>query len=538
TTPAPKPAAAAPAGKTATPAGKTATPAPGKAAARTAGTGTGTAAAAPAASTDTPVRTVQLVDGLTAQVYRRGDQHPYYTATIVRDGSTLGELKAGAGHPPKDTQIIVGHVVTLDSEGQVTATRIGPDGYLLRTVQLAGGLSAKVYARGDQHLYYTATVHKDGRTLGELKAGAGYPPKETKVFAGHEVTLDFEGKVTAVAVDTAQGTLVRTQTLIGGTVAKIYKVNAQHHRAELFRDGRPVGQLSANTRAAAGNDNGEFLVLNPNGTTHNWVGNYRPGATPGIYRLADGTVLELTKKDGRYGLQLIENDKGRGFTYLNGDRAVWTYGKAVVVLERDGGFAAYIPGSAEQAAPQPYGMGGGGQGAERPVDTDPDALGACTVTRWVDIGAGTEAKLIMSPKGPKAKLITIGDDKLLAVLDRAHPSLPKSAGIVARIVDAHSATPSLYTKTQGGGVKGFTAAFPKLPKGCKLNAVPGAQGQGASPQGGQTSVIPKGGVAAGAELAAEESSATLVAVGAGAASLAAAGLGFTVLRRRAAGARG
>ncbi|MEU3605870.1 hypothetical protein AB0E83_10500, partial [Streptomyces sp. NPDC035033] len=354
-----------------------------------------------------------------------------------------------------------------------------PAGTLLRTVQLAGGLSAKVYARGDQHPYVTATVLKGGTVLGELKAGAGYPQKETKVFAGHAVTLDFEGRVTAVPAATTTGTLVRTQTLIGGTVAKIYKVKAGNHRAELFRDGRPVGVLKAYEISVAGQDNGEFFVLNPDGTTHNWVGNHRPGATPGIYRLADGTVLELARKDGRYGLQLIENDKGRGFTYLDGDRAVWTYGRAVVVLERDGGFAAYIPGSAKQAAPQPYGMGGGGQGEPTPVDTDPDALGACTVTRFVDIGAGTGAKLIMSPKGPKAKLITAGDNKVIGVLDRARPSLPKDAGIVARIVDAHTATPSLYAKTQGG-TKGSTHAFPKLPRSCALNAVADARGDGAA----------------------------------------------------------
>ncbi len=407
----------------------------------------------------------------------------------------------------------------------------------VRTVRLAGGMTAQVFRRGDQHPYYTATVQRAGRTLGELKAGAGYPAKETKVFAGYAVTLDFGGTVTAVAAGTGQGTLVGTRTLIGGTVAKIYKVNALHHRAELFRDGHRVGVLDANTRPAAGNDNGEFLVLHPEGGTHNWVGNYRPGATPGIYRLADGTVLELVRTDGRYGLRLAEGGEGRGVLYVNGDRAAWTFGKAVVVLERDGGFAAYIPGSAKQAAPQPYGMGGGGQGQERPVDTDPDALGPCTVTTFADIGAGTEAKLIMSPKGPKAKLITAGDDKVVGVLDRAHPSLPASAGIVARIVDAYGAAPKLYTKTQGG-VTGSTHAFPKLPKGCVLNAVPGAQGGGAAPQGGQTSVIPRGGVAAGAELAAEDRSAVPAAAGVGAASLAAAGLVFTVLRRRAAGTRG
>ncbi|MFI8322378.1 hypothetical protein [Streptomyces sp. NPDC085529] len=413
----------------------------------------------------------------------------------------------------------------------------------VRTVPLAGGLSAKLYHRGQQHRYYTATVIKGGKELGELKAGGGYASEETKVFAGYKVTLTFEGEVTATAVETgpgtATGTLVRTQTLLTGTVAKIYKVKDQNYRAELFSKGAPVGVLHAVTRSVAGQNNGEFFVLNPDGTTHNWIGNIAP-ARPGIYRLVNGTVLELGKKDGAYGLQLIDpaTDRGHGYVYAHGDRKVFHFGAAVVVLEADGQFAAYVPGSAKQAAPQPYGMGGGGQGEETPVDTDPDTLGACTVTRFVDIGAGTGAKLIMSPKGPKAKLVTAGDNKVIAVLDRAHPALPKSAGIVARLVDAYSTTPSLYSKTQGGGVKGGTHAFPKLPKGCKLNAVPGAQGRGATPQGGQTSVIPKGGVAAGAELAAEESSATPVAVGAGAAALAAAGLGFTVLRRRAAGARG
>ncbi|MFF2775636.1 hypothetical protein ACFVU3_12075 [Streptomyces sp. NPDC058052] len=545
TAPAPKPATAAAGktatvtpGRTATAPGKAATPAPGKAAPAAPGKAAATAKTPAAAPADAPLRTVQLAGGLSAKVYARGDQHRYYTATVERDGVVLAELQAGAGYGADDTTTIVGYAVTLDSAGKVTAVAVdAANGTLVRTVQLHGGLSAKVYAKGDQHPYYTATVLKSGSELGRLKAGAGYPATATGVFAGYAVTLDSEGRVTAVEAG-PEGTLVGTRTLIGGTVAKIYKIGATHHRAELFRGGHPVGELDADRRSVAGNDNGEFVVLNSDGSLHNWVGNHRAGATPGIYRLADGTVLELARHNGRLGLQQIVDDKGRGFTYLSGDRQVFFFAKAVVVLESDGGFAAYIPGAARQAAPQPYGMGGGGQGEERPVDTDPDALGECTVTRFVDIGAGTGAKLIMSPKGPKAKLITAGDDKVIAVLDRAHPSLPKDAGIIARIVDAHSTTPSLYTKTQGGDAKGGTHAFPKLPKGCELNAAPAAQGRGTAPQGGQTSVVPRGGVAAGAELAAEEGSATLVAVGAGAASLAAAGLGLTVLRRRSAAARG
>ncbi|MFF9148847.1 hypothetical protein ACF1BN_28725 [Streptomyces sp. NPDC014861] len=486
TTPAPKPAAAAPASKPAAPA----------------------QAAKPAATTTPAAKPA---------------------STTTPDG------KAAAPAPGK----------AAETAGAGTAEVAAPTAAPLRTVQLAGGLSAEVYARGDQHPYHSATVLKGGTVLGELKAGAGHPPKETKVFAGYAVTLDSTGEVSAVAAATTTGTPVRTQTLIGGTVAKIYKVKAGNHRAELFRDGHPVGVLKAYGISVAGQDNGEFFVLDPDGTTHNWVGNVAPNR-PGIYRLADGTVVELQAKNGSFGLRLIDpvTDRGGPYAYANGERRVLRFGGAVVVLEADGQFAAHIPGSAKQAAPQPYGMGGGGQGEETPVDTDPDALGECTVTRFVDIGAGTGAKLIMSPEGPKAKLITAGDDKLIAVLDRARPSLPKDAGIIARIVDAHSATPSLYTKTQGGDTKGGTHAFPKLPKGCALNAAPAAQGggtsargEGATPQGGQTSVVPKGGVAAGAELAAEEGPGTLVAVGA-AASLAAAGLGFTVLRRRSAATRG
>ncbi|MEU7071177.1 hypothetical protein AB0B30_20465 [Streptomyces narbonensis] len=409
----------------------------------------------------------------------------------------------------------------------------------VRTVQLAGGLSAKVYAKGDQHPYYTATVVKDGRTLGELKAGAGYGGKDTEVFAGYAVTLTFEGQVTAKATagETPQGTLVRTQTLVDGTVAKIYKLADGHHRAELFQQGKRVGTLDADHWSVAANNNGAFFVLNSDGTTHNWVGNYLPGAKPGQYKLANGVRLELVKKDGRYGIQEIRLGVGTGVSYLKGDRQIYRFtGGGLVVLERDGGLAAYVPGAAKQSAPMPY--------------TRDDA---CTIYTEVGIGAGTKAALTMSPNGPTATLRDIGSDKqVYTTLDRNHPSLPKSAGIIARIDNAFSATPTLYTKVEGGTAKGGTHAFPKMPKGCTLNPVKGTStpvtgttgttGSNGSKgltvnTGGQTSVVPRGGVAAGAELGTEGDSTALFATGAGAGSLAAAGLGFVVLRRRNAASR-
>ncbi|MFJ8295928.1 hypothetical protein ACIQ9R_08660 [Streptomyces sp. NPDC094447] len=355
----------------------------------------------------------------------------------------------------------------------------------------------------------------------------------------------------------ARGTLVRTETLKTGTVARIYKVNAQNHRAELFREGHPVGVLEAVTRSVAGQDNGEFFVLNPDGTTHNWLGNIA-GPETGTYRLADGTVLQLGRKDGRFGLQLVENGKGRGYTYVTGVRAVWTFGRAVVVLEQDGQFAAYVPGSAKQGAPQRVAAGG----SQTTPSTGGSAvvLGACTVSRTVDIGAGTKAQLFMTRQGPLAEFSTVddnGEDRVFAMVDRAHPSLPKSVGIVGRIIAPASATPSLFTQVEGGaGAKGATHAFPKLPKGCTSETTPangstgstgttgsagttgttGSTGTGITTNTGQTSVIPRGAVAAGAELGTGNDGTALLAAGAGA-SLAAAGLGFVVLRRRSA-ARG
>ncbi|MFJ2936314.1 hypothetical protein ACIO8G_26595 [Streptomyces sp. NPDC087219] len=354
------------------------------------------------------------------------------------------------------------------------------------------------------------------------------------------------------AAVSAKGTLVRTETLMTGTVAKIYQVNEQNHRAELFREGHPVGVLEAITRSVAGQDNGEFFVLNPDGTTHNWTGNIA-GPETGTYKLADGTVLQLGKKDGRFGLQLIENGKGRGYTYVTGARSVWTFGRAVVVLEQDGQFAAYIPGASKQGAPRPVATGG--------AQTEPTTggsvvvLGACTVSRTVDIGAGTKAELFMTRQGPLAEFSTAddnGEDQVFAMVDRAHPSLPKSVGIVGRIIDPKSATPSLFTQVEGGpGAKGATHAFPRLPKGCTFEKAPGGTSNGTTDAGtntgsgngtgvttntGQTSVIPKGAVAAGAELGTEGDGTALLAAGAGA-SLAAAGLGFVVLRRRSAAAR-
>lgn len=163
-----------------------------------------------------PIRTVALKDGLTAQVYHRGDQHRYYTATVLKGAKELGELKAGGGYGTKDVQVFAGVQVTLTSDGDVTSVRdwgsdgqgeSNDDGRLVRTQPLVGDLKGKVYLHGEgKHVYYRAHIlEKDGNQIGLLWAGYGHAATDQEVFkrsdgARVRVTLDSSGKLTASAV--------------------------------------------------------------------------------------------------------------------------------------------------------------------------------------------------------------------------------------------------------------------------------------------------------------------------------------------------
>ncbi|MEU6946978.1 hypothetical protein ABZ957_17365 [Streptomyces sp. NPDC046316] len=351
-----------------------------------------------------------------------------------------------------------------------------------------------------------------------LTAGAAFAadakPKQAPGPAT-EVKPDIDIKP---AIDDA-GTLVRTETLTDGTIAKIYKIGEHYHRAELFTDGHKVGAFETANRPVAGNNNGAFFVLYADGRTLDWTGNYLPGADLGTYELADGTRLELGRaKDGRYGLQLIENGKGRGFMYLYADRSVWTYGKAVVVLESDGGIAAYISGSKVQAAPKPVkNETPAPEPTPTPTEEESEWLGE--FSGWQVLGHGYKG--IAHRKG--------GD-------------------ITAKIFKGEKEVGRLSVDQEG-------KTFDKQVFGSEIEVTLSWNGelradwladrqQGKTPQTTQTTtttqttVVPQGGVAAGADLDTGTDHTALFAAGAGAASLAAAGLGFVALRRRTAGARG
>ncbi|MCJ1677744.1 hypothetical protein MTF65_10410 [Streptomyces sp. APSN-46.1] len=182
--------------------------------------------------------------------------------------------------------------------------------------------------------------------------------------------------------------------------------------------------------------------------------------------------------------------------------------------------------------------------------------------KHVQVGAGMTADLTMSPKGPKAFVHADPANTWSLTLDRSHPKGPDSHYL--RIINPSGAKPVLEWKTQGGeNVPVASSSFPALPKGCKVEykvteeqagkpaekpaekpAAKPAPKPSATPAdvktqtvavAAQTAVVPKGAVAAGAELpvetVADTDNTTTVAAGAGLVAIFAA-LGATVLRRR------
>ncbi|MGV9693002.1 hypothetical protein ACWDUX_28285, partial [Streptomyces sp. NPDC003444] len=214
------------------------------------------------------------------------------------------------------------------------------------------------------------------------------------------------------------GTFVRNQILPNGAIAKIIRLDADHYRAEIYKQDQRVGTLEADGRPVAGNDDGTFLVLFETGLTSTWQGNYFPGARPGVYELANGSRVELAVVYGAYTLRTAGSGETRVLTTLNGTRQVVQYGKAVIVVEPDGGLAAYINGSVNQAAPRLV-----EPPATAPTPGPAVSTGECAVRQVVPSVFGVGWSVTLSnglEHGPKAVLI---DDqgKVQGTADRAHP---------------------------------------------------------------------------------------------------------------------
>ncbi|MGW5861834.1 hypothetical protein ACWFRJ_06625 [Streptomyces sp. NPDC055239] len=85
----------------------------------------------------------------------------------------------------------------------------------------------------------------------------------------------------------------RTQKLVDGSTAKVYKLGGQHYRADIVSDGQVVGDLEANGEDTGIDANGMFVVLTLDGKIHSWMGGEHQG--PGTFKVAGGWTVKVTK---------------------------------------------------------------------------------------------------------------------------------------------------------------------------------------------------------------------------------------------------
>ncbi|ATL83013.1 hypothetical protein [Streptomyces malaysiensis] len=114
-------------------------------------------------------------------------------------------------------------------------------------------------------------------------------------------------------VDTKAGTAdkaaspSRTETLVDGSTAEIYKLGDLHYRLKIVNDGAVLATLEAKEGDAGLDGNGMFVVLTAGGEVHSWMGGEQRG--PGTFKLAGGWTAKVTKLgDLHYRAEILGNE--------------------------------------------------------------------------------------------------------------------------------------------------------------------------------------------------------------------------------------
>ncbi|MFJ8311911.1 MULTISPECIES: hypothetical protein [unclassified Streptomyces] len=83
---------------------------------------------------------------------------------------------------------------------------------------------------------------------------------------------------------------VKSVKLADGSVAKVFKLGQNHYEAEIWANGSKLDTLVAKGASATGQNNGLYVVLNPDGTVTSWVEGGKKN---------DGKRDDVKKKDER-----------------------------------------------------------------------------------------------------------------------------------------------------------------------------------------------------------------------------------------------
>ncbi|MGW7545144.1 hypothetical protein ACWGKQ_29165 [Streptomyces sp. NPDC054770] len=160
------------------------------------------------------------------------------------------------------------------------------------------------------------------------KDGAAGPEKPAKTVSGSsaarseapaDVRTDTLGaRRTAAPAATATGGTagvatakaaapVRTQTLVDGSKAEIYRLGAEHYRLKIVSRGSVLATMETGRSDAGLDANDMFVVLTLGGEVHSWMGGGHTG--PGTFELAGGWTAKVTKAgELHYRAQILGRD--------------------------------------------------------------------------------------------------------------------------------------------------------------------------------------------------------------------------------------
>ncbi|MEU8530884.1 hypothetical protein AB0C77_35680 [Streptomyces sp. NPDC048629] len=162
------------------------------------------AADAPAAASAAEPKSseIPLVNALVA--YITETEPKVFTARIVKDGETLGTLRAGSapGAPAVDRKVFAGVEVTLKADGEIGAVVVDeekPQGELVKRYEYAHGYEAVVYKQGDGA--FSALIRKDGSVIDTLTVDkAKGKTYDSGNYEGMSVELFSDGNLVSTGV--------------------------------------------------------------------------------------------------------------------------------------------------------------------------------------------------------------------------------------------------------------------------------------------------------------------------------------------------
>ncbi|MBQ0862983.1 hypothetical protein ACH4RA_13895 [Streptomyces smyrnaeus] len=154
--------------------------------------------------------------------------------------------------------------------------------------------------------------------------------------SGKTPTSERNGAPVADSTESKAASPVRTQPLVDGSTAKIYRSGDQNYRAEIVNDGEHYGTLQTHDADDGANLNGMYLVLTVGGKVHSWTGGEQQG--PGTFDLEGGWKSEVTKLgQNRYRAEILGHDGAVNGTLEANDGADGASANGVYIVLTPGG---------------------------------------------------------------------------------------------------------------------------------------------------------------------------------------------------------